>query len=325
MDSGSGRCDYIMTADTTIIPHCRLCGHHSPGGFDELHRYAEFSVVECRNCSFCFVPSFYREKVSYKEYKDERVAAQVRAGNNWIKEQRHLLRFDLIRKYKPGGSLFDIGSGWGHFLAAGKKLGYEVYGVELANQPYLYSINELKLPVDRIDFLQMNEDRKFDILTMWDVLEHIDLPDKFIEKCSRLQYGGGYLIIQVPQIDSFIARRFKSKWKMISLDHVNYFSRETMKKLLAQNGYEVVLLKSSIEIKLFIMYTLYGWLNKKKSVGASPEPAEITASERQAFFNKITKQPQWVLRLFIVLHNALYHLLSALNIGEEMVVVARRR
>ncbi len=313
-----------MSADTTEIPHCRVCGNHSSDGFDELYRYADFAMVRCRNCSFCFVPSFYREKISYKEYKDESVAAQVRAGNNWIKEQRHLLRFDLIRKYKPGGSLFDIGSGWGHFLATGKKLGYDVYGVELANQPYLYSKDELNLPVDRVDFLQMNEDKKFDVLTMWDVLEHIDLPDKFIEKCSKLQSCGGYLFIQVPQIDSFISKRFKSKWKMISLDHVNYFSRETIKKLLAQYGYEVVQLKSSIEIKLFIMYTLYGWLKKNKTGGATREPEEITASERQAFFNKITRQPPWVLRLFVSVHNALYQTLSALGIGEEMVVVAKR-
>jgi 2-polyprenyl-3-methyl-5-hydroxy-6-metoxy-1,4-benzoquinol methylase len=313
-----------MSAATTEIPHCRVCGNHSPDGFDELYRYSDFAVVKCRNCSCCFVPYFYREKISYQEYKDESVAAQVRAGNNWIKEQRHLLRFDLIRKYKPSGSLFDIGSGWGHFLAAGKKLGYDVYGVELANQPYLYSKNELNLPVDRADFLQMNEERKFDVLTMWDVLEHIDMPDKFIEKCSKLQNAGGYLFIQVPQIDSYIAKRFKSKWKMISLDHVNYFSKETMKKLLSQHGYEVVQLKSSIEIKLFIMYTLYGWLRKSKPTRNQSTSKEISATERQAFFNKITRQPEWVLRLFISAHHALYHTLSALGIGEEMAVVARR-
>jgi len=313
-----------MNQQRSEVPYCRVCGNHEANGFEELYSYSEFSVVRCKNCSFCFVPRFYREKISYKEYKDESVAAQVRSGNNWIKEQRHLLRFDLIKKYKPKGSLFDIGSGWGHFLATGKKIGYDVYGVELANQPYLYSRDELNLPVDRIDFLQMEESKKFDVLTMWDVLEHIDLPDKFIEKCSRLQDSGGYLFIQVPQIDSFISKRFKESWKMISLDHVNYFSKETIRRLLSQYGYEVTAIKSSIEIKLFIMYTLYGWLRKQQSKKSTVEKKEITASERQAFFNKVTKQPQWMLQLFVGGHNAIYRTLSSAGIGEEMIVVAKR-
>jgi 2-polyprenyl-3-methyl-5-hydroxy-6-metoxy-1,4-benzoquinol methylase len=314
-----------MDQQSSEVPNCRVCGNHEADGFEVLYSYPEFSVVRCKNCSFCFVPLFYREKISYKEYKDESVAAQVRAGNNWIKEQRHLLRYDLIRKYKQSGSLFDIGSGWGHFLATGKKLGYNVYGVELANQPYLYSRNELNLPVDRIDFLQMEESKKFDVLTMWDVLEHIDLPDKFIEKCSQLQNSGAYLFIQVPQIDSYISKRFKESWKMISLDHVNYFSKDTMKKLLQQYSYEIVASKSSVEIKLFIMYTLYGWLKRKRTAESKSDSPTITASERQAFFNKVTKQPKWMLRLFILAHNALYKTLSALDVGEEMVVVARRK
>src|SRR4249919_3817424 len=112
---------------------------------------------------------------------------------------------------------------------------------------------------------------------------------------------------------------------MISLDHVNYFSKETIKKLLQQYSYEIIAFKSSVEIKLFIMYTLYGWLKRKQTTKSKSDLPTITASDRQAFFNKITRQPKWMLRLFIFFHNALYKTLSSLNIGEEIVVVARRK
>jgi hypothetical protein len=139
---------------------------------------------------------------------------------------------------------------------------------------------------------------------------------------------GGYLFLQVPQIDSFIAKREKSNWKMMGLDHVNYFSKKTITQLLEAHGFEVVAIKSSFEIKLFLMYTLLPTLKKlrgRKKESVKETNAKISSAERQQYFNKFTSRPKWQLRLFVAMHNALYNSLSALNIGEEMMVAARRR
>ncbi|MFO0321610.1 MAG: class I SAM-dependent methyltransferase [Bacteroidota bacterium] len=202
---------------------CSICNNNDPKEFKIKYAKEDYNICECKQCSFVFIPSIFRKKVSYQNYKDLEVANAVRNGNNFVKIERHKLRFNLIRKYKSSGSLFDLGVGWGHFLLTGKQLGYDVYGIEISEQPYLYSKNDLKLPVDHIDFFEMKEDKAFDIITMWDVLEHIDKADSFIEKCARISSKDGLLIIQVPQIDSFFAKKYKHHWKMISLDHVNYF------------------------------------------------------------------------------------------------------
>jgi len=52
--------------------------------------------------------------------------------------------------------------------------------------------------------------------------------------------------------------------------------------------------------------------------------ATINAAERQNYFNKFTSRPMWQLRLFVFVHNILYNLLSFFNIGEEMMVAARK-
>ena len=123
--------------------------------------------------------------------------------------------------------MFDLGAGWGHFMLAAKELGYEIYGVEIAEQPYLYCKNDLKLPVDHIDFFELDTTKhQFDLITMWDVLEHIDKADVFLQKCNQLTKTGGYLFLQVPQIDSYFAKKYKDNWKMMGLDHVNYFSKK---------------------------------------------------------------------------------------------------
>ena len=306
---------------------CCVCGNTDHQQFKVKYTKDNYSVVECNTCSFLFIPPYFRKKISYENYKDESVANAVRQGNNWVKIERHKLRYKLIRRFKPSGKLFDLGAGWGHFMLTGQMLGYDVYGIEIAEQPYLYSKNDLKLPVDHIDFFKMDESKTFDIITMWDVLEHIDKADDVIEKCAKLNSKDGILVIQVPQIDSYIAKKYKQDWKMMGLDHVNYFGKKTITELLGKHGYRVETIKSSFEIKLFIMYTILPYLKRKKAkqaVSQAEANKQINAGERQAYFNKFTNKPMWKLKLYMMAHNLLYNTLSMLNIGEEMIVVARK-
>jgi 2-polyprenyl-3-methyl-5-hydroxy-6-metoxy-1,4-benzoquinol methylase len=306
---------------------CSVCGNTDHSKFKVKYQKEKFAVVECQSCSFLFIPPYYRKSIDYHNYKDEHVANAVRAGNNWVKIQRHKLRYDLIKKYKSSGSLFDLGAGWGHFMLTGQQLGYDVYGIEISEQPYLYSKNDLKLPVDHMDFFDMDETKKFDVVTMWDVLEHIDKADGFVEKCAAVTAKNGYLVLQVPQIDSYFAKKYKDDWKMMGLDHVNYFSKKTITQLLEKYGYKVETIKSSFEIKLFIMYTILPLIKrfkKKKEVAAAQRDKPINSAERQNYFNTFTQKPMWKLKLYMWAHNIIYKTLSALHIGEEMIVVAKK-
>jgi 2-polyprenyl-3-methyl-5-hydroxy-6-metoxy-1,4-benzoquinol methylase len=300
---------------------CQCCLNEDKSQFTEKFVKNDIVVLECSRCSFNFIPWHYRKNISYTSYKDDAVLQQIRQGNNWIKIQRHLLRFKLIRKYKNTGRLFDLGSGWGHFLLTGKHLGYDVYGIEVATNPYTYSKEDLGLPVDHVDFFDLKKEAgSFDLITLWDVLEHIDNANAVIEKCSNLLGKDGYIVIQVPQIDSFIAKRKKEKWNMMGLDHVNYFSRKTITHLLGRHGFRVEKIKSSLELKLLLMYTILPWIKKLKK----KKETTISSSERQAYYNKTTRKPMWMLKIMVILHNMVYNMLSFLNIGEEMIVVARK-
>lgn len=307
---------------------CALCGEHEQ--FTVYCQAHTYQVLKCNACDFIFIPQSYRKAVNYTDYKSEAVTAAVKAGNNWLKIQRHKLRIKQIKRYKPGGTLFDLGSGWGHFLKTAQTSGYTVSGVELSEEPYVYSVKYLNLPVQRADFFQLNFLNQFDVITLWDVLEHIDRPVPFVVKCNQALKPNGLLVIQVPQIDSFIARKKKCNWNMMGLDHVNYFSRKTLSNLLSANGFEVLEMRSSWEVKLFIMYTLLP-LIKRFKVHSKQKPSirevdqNISAAERQHFFNRITRFPKPVLWLLIQIHNLVYGLLSRLNIGEELVIIAQKR
>lgn len=303
---------------------CQVCGNKESSKFKERFTKPDFKVVECTECSFQFIPNYFRKDTEYVEYKTEKDLEQVRRGNDWLKYQRHKLRFDLIKKFKKSGKLFDLGVGWGHFLETGRQLGYEISGIELAKNPYTYAKEDLKLPVEFIDFFEMKlNEKEFDIITMWDVLEHIDEADKVIERCKVMLKDDGILVIQVPQIDSYFAKRAKENWNMMGLDHVNYFSVKTLTQLLEKHGFEVKKVQSVFELKLFLMYILLPWLKKRKKLIEDPE--DISSAERQEYYNKTANKPKWMLQLFVLGHNILFHIFSALKIGDEMTVVATKK
>ena len=290
---------------------CSVCNNTDPQRFTLKYNKKDFIVVQCLNCSFLFVPQYYSKKITYEEYKNEDVLKQVKMGNNWIKMQRHLLRFKFIKKYQPHGRLFDLGAGWGHFMEAGRKLGYDVHGIEIADMPYKYAKEDLNLPVEHINFFDMEiEQNEYDLITMWDVLEHIPDADEVIKRCNLMLNDGGYVILQVPQIDSFFAKILKENWHMIGTGHVNYFSKKSIKKIFKEYGFEVKKIKSSFELKLFLMYVL----GKKKT----------TEADKQEYFNKTTEKPKWMLGMMILAHNIIYNTMSFLGIGEEMMVVAKK-
>lgn len=306
---------------------CCVCVNEYKNNFSTKYDKDNFIVVECNNCSFNFIPQYFSKQITYKEYKDEKVLEEIRKGNNWLKMQRHLLRFKLIKKYKMEGKLFDLGAGWGHFLYTGRELGYDVHGVEVADIPFHYAKNDLDLPVEHINFFDLKvEDDTYDIITIWDVLEHIVDADEVMKKCSKMIKNGGYVFIQIPQIDSFIAKHQKEKWRMISSGHVNYFSKKTISSLLEKEGFKVETIKSSFEFKLFLMYAVLPWINKFKS-GKDGENINSDSSDeanKQAFFNKTTNLPKWVLKIIMIIHNLIYNTISLLGIGDEMIVVARK-
>ena len=311
--------------DTKVLEdiECKVCHNTDPEQFKLAYQKEDLDVVQCKKCSFVFIPPYYRKQLTYHQYKDESVLDQIRAGNDWVKIQRHKLRFKLIRKYKPKGKLFDLGVGWGHFLYTVKILGYETSGIEISEMPYTYAKEDLKLNVQHIDFFDYPEEKEsYDLITMWDVLEHIDDCDRVIDKCSNMLKDEGVIIIQVPQIDSYFAKKYKEKWKMMGLDHVNYFSKKTITNLLGQYGLEVKTIKSSLEIKLFIMYVLYPKIQKLKS---KKKRNEVSSSGRQEYYNKAVDKPKWMLKVMIFAHNILYNTLTLLNIGEEMIVVAQKK
>ena len=97
---------------------------------------------------------------------------------------------------------------------------------------------------------------------MWDTIEHLKEPNKYIHKASQLLPKGGKLALTTPDIGSVLAKFRKSKWRMIHPPtHLHYFSLNTMCKLLEKHNYKIIYKKKcgfyrSIGNMVYIVFVL---------------------------------------------------------------------
>lgn len=143
--------------------------------------------------------------------------------------------FSLRRK-----RVLDIGCGVGVFIEVAKSRGYSVKGIDI-NGSVLGLVSEyVRGDVEVADIKKFESDEKFDIVTMWYVLEHLPDPESVIRKVWGLLRYGGVFALSTPNGDGASAR-FVPKWyySAVPEDHIFEFSPSSLSHLLRRNGFTV--------------------------------------------------------------------------------------
>lgn len=140
-------------------------------------------------------------------------------------------KINLIHKLNKGsGKLLDIGAGTGDFLVVAKNKGWEIAGVEVNKKARILA-KEKSVPLkSRIEDFT---DQKFDVITMWHVLEHISNYKEVLQTCQSLLSENGVLVIAVPNYKSYDAQYYKNNWAAYDVPrHLWHFSRQSLPKIL---------------------------------------------------------------------------------------------
>ncbi len=167
-----------------------------------------------------------------------------------------LLKILKNKRLKPKNlRVLDVGCFTGSFLQMLKKSGFNVTGLEL--QKEAVKIARKKLPSDVIVADVMTDKlpgKRYDIICMLGLIEHVNNPSKLIKKCSKYQDDNGMLLIQTPDSSSLPARILRKYWPPYSpVEHIHLFSQQSLIKLLEQNNYEIIFKSKHIK-KLPISY-----------------------------------------------------------------------
>ena len=205
-----------------------------------------FKLAKCKRCGLVYLnPRPEKEEIKkyYPPWYHSRAQAKVTDitktelwGIPWREAMRN--KAEPILRYKKKGKILDIGCGDGSLLKFLKESGWQTYGVELQDSSSLYARDALGLNVfsgrfDEADYPQ----NSFDVITLFHVLEHLPNPSGTLKKARLLLHKDGFLFIAVPNLDSFEAKIFRSKWVGISAPlHLYHFTPQTLRTMLKSCG-----------------------------------------------------------------------------------------
>lgn len=152
--------------------------------------------------------------------------------------QNDLAKLEFVSHYKAGGRLLDIGCAFGEFLKLAQEKGYNVSGVEVSEPAAEYAKETLGLEVFNCELASANlGSKEYDIITMWDVIEHLDDPGATLSEVSRLLRPGGMVIISTGDSSSKWARLTGRYWHLLTPpQHLFFFNPVSLTKVLEMNG-----------------------------------------------------------------------------------------
>ncbi|WP_313374668.1 class I SAM-dependent methyltransferase [Chishuiella sp.] len=148
-------------------------------------------------------------------------------------------KFNLINDVAKGKKILDYGCGVGDFLELMQQKGYDVLGME--PNPTARTIAQKKIGESKVVSIELkNIQQKFDVITLWHVLEHIpNLNETIIELKNHLTENG-VLIIAVPNHESYDAKYYGKYWAAYDVPrHLWHFSKNSMEKLLDNFGMKI--------------------------------------------------------------------------------------
>jgi len=214
--------------------NCPICNNKNfevIAKIDDLKCY--YYLVKCKNCELCFInplPSkedlkkYYNIEYEVPEYQKKKV----------IDKSKKILELLKNMGLNRGAKILEIGASYGYFLNEARKYGFIPYGLELSKKACLKAKEYFNLDIKNEDFLESNYSKlraHFDVVVLLDVLEHIRDQNEIIGAIHYILKKGGYLVLTIPNIDSWEFKVCGKYWEWVSPPaHLYYYSPKTIKK-----------------------------------------------------------------------------------------------
>ncbi len=207
-----------------------------------------YAIGRCSACRHVYVPfagsdadlqrayeqQFFRDGAYHDYLADREIAA------------KNFRRFaEIVRRHSPRGRLLEVGCAYGFFLDIARDW-WTVTGIDIHAPGITHARDRLGADAVHGDFLDFNApDASFDAVVMWDTIEHLRRPSAYIAKIAATLKPGGIVALTTGDVGSLVARLRGRRWRLYDPPfHLQYFTRETMTRLLAQHGLQIVELRT---------------------------------------------------------------------------------
>jgi len=224
---------------------CPLCGQRGARewlqGRDRFHgRHEKYTLVRCPTCSLVWLSDSPKPSEMHLHYTDAYHKLISAGGENSPVRWRE--RKATLRQYKQSGALLDLGCSSGAFLESLKGEPWKLYGIEMSAEGARTAEARSGAQVFAGDIPEAPfAPESFDVITCFDVLEHLYEPLRVMVKVREWLKPDGIFYVMVPNIDSAEARVFGTYWHGLEFPrHLFHYSPASIRYLARSVGLEEV-------------------------------------------------------------------------------------
>lgn len=210
--------------------------------------------AKCSNCGLVFANPVPDEK-SLEQYYS--IIAKEKFGGIYgdIDNRFEFLvsmsagRLSKIEKFIDGDKrILDIGTGVGIFVGVARDRGWIADGIELTSEDCNYAKEKYDIELIQKNFYDIDETDKYEVVTLFEVIEHLGTPLKDLKRINKLVNMRGLLVVATPIQDSLYAKKTNENnvfWNVVS--HLTYFSKNVLINYLNESGFEILEINNSPE------------------------------------------------------------------------------
>ena len=211
-----------------------------------------FNIVRCKSCGLIYINPRPTEEelINFYSSKSDRDKSYQKINGDRKNIEKLKNRLNIIEKFSENrGNILDIGCSTGLFLKMARDVGWEVYGNDIDEDKIKYAKENYGLDVQCRELMETKfPDDYFDVVTLFDSLEHMSKPLNTLKEISRILNQNGFLLLSTPNIGGLLPRltytlfaRTIGAWEHPAPPaHLYQFSKRTIKRLLGKAGYKVI-------------------------------------------------------------------------------------
>lgn len=259
-----------------FFDQCPLCGSKR---FGPQFNLDTVKVSQCTACRLSFLNPYLSPTSMAEVYSTTRAMQQANPflGHYYGSlegsqtEDFYLQILKHLAVLQPGGSLLDIGCGRGDFLSRAKEFGWRVSGLEPAQEHAQYGIEKLGIDIQRATLEEADfEKASFEVITLWDVIEHVPNPRNTLHRLSQWLKKDGILLLATPNHQSlpdFMATAVyllsggliqRPLTYFFVPEHVLYFTAPTLRSLVRRCGLQPLQeIRSNTDIDRYATSSLF--------------------------------------------------------------------
>lgn len=226
------------------ITQCPVC---SSTERKVVFRRFEINIVQCNKCTCGYAEKFPVDTADIYSNADYLPIAQSDYLDNvdYRKQRFGTERLELIAEYFDNPSsksrLLDAGCGTGWFLELAKKAGYQVLGQEQSRGLAEFTAKRLGIKVWDSKLTKIDKKEQFDVITLFDVIEHVPNPEEIIRSIYSHLNERGIAVFFTPNLDSFGFQHLKEHSSLVMpVEHLFYFTPDSLRNIIERVGLKVV-------------------------------------------------------------------------------------